>query len=92
MRILDRSLVSLVGFDGLIGDVGEGVAVGHSREVGFDRANNTERTIADVAQLHAQIGLLQGQLATARRGIARVAHASPVSPTRSFCADPVKVY
>jgi hypothetical protein len=38
VRILDRSPVSFVGFEGLIGDIGLGVAVGHSREVGFDTA------------------------------------------------------
>jgi len=54
--ILDRSLVSLVGFDGFIGDVGEGVAVGHSGEVVFDRANmqnNTERTTRQDAVMRA---------------------------------------
>ena len=42
---LDRSLVGFVGFEGLIGDIGVRIAVGHSREVGFDRTHNMERTI-----------------------------------------------
>jgi hypothetical protein len=30
---------------GLVGDIGLRIAVGHSRKVGFDRTQNTERTI-----------------------------------------------
>jgi len=41
VRILEGSLVSLVGLDRAGGDVGEGVAVGHSREVDGGRAVKT---------------------------------------------------
>jgi len=53
VRVRDRSLVGFVGVEGLIGDVGVGVTIGHISDVGLDRPNNTKRTIRQNAVMGA---------------------------------------
>ena len=49
VRVRDRSLVGFVGVEGLTGDVGVEVTIGHSSDVGLDRTNNAKRTILQIA-------------------------------------------
>ena len=49
--ILNRSRLGFVGGEGLIGDIGVRIAVGHSSEVGRDGTYNTRRTIRQNAAM-----------------------------------------